>query len=332
MSDNKDLLQILSYGGIGDRLCDIIGSYIISKYLGLKLNVLFNPVIGIKHAWGNTHIFDIRLFDFNNENIKFFNNQNDYKNDYKYYIKIGNASSSSSPYNIYKFIKNFKKDISFEEIINIYCSYAREIIKPSKIIENNIPDNLNNSYGIHLRKTDKVNNKNNNNVDKRHLSNVEEFKIMSNALFNDICKIILTEDNPSFLLTSDENGWKEYFKNELLTFAKNNNKTISFIDVNYDTYDTYDNYNAILDLFCLSKCKKIFQGVKNSTYSNSAAIIGNNELINYSKLLVCYPNCLIQLYYPIIKNNNEIKYNIDYITEILTSCDSGIITNIVEKI
>lgn len=318
MNDNKNLLQILSYGGLGDRLCDIIGSYIISKYLGLKLNVLFNPVIGIKHDWGINNIFDIRLFDFDNIDIIINNNSNDYKNDCKYKIKIGNASASSSPYNIYKFIKNFKKDISFEEIINIYCSYAREIIKPSKIIENNIPDNLNNSYGIHLRKTDKVNNKNH---DMRHLSTIEEFTIMSNALFNDICKIILNESNPSFLITSDENSWKEYFKNELLIFAKNNNKTINFINVNYDNSNTYDNYNAILDLFCLSKCKKIFQDVKYSTFSIVASIIGNNEIINYSHLSEVHKYSLIHLYHPVININNNKNYNIDYINEILILCE-----------
>jgi hypothetical protein len=53
MSDNKDLLLITGYSGIGDRLCDIIGSYIIAKHLGYKLNVIFNPVNGIKHDWGN---------------------------------------------------------------------------------------------------------------------------------------------------------------------------------------------------------------------------------------------------------------------------------------
>ncbi len=170
-----------------------------------------------------------------------------------------------------------------------------------------------------MRKTDKVNN--NNNVDKRHLSTVEEFKIMSNALFNDICKIILIEDNPLFLLTSDENGWKEYFKNELLTFAKNNNKIINFINVNYDNSNTYDNYNAVLDLFCLSKCKKIYQDVKYSTFSIVAAIIGNNELTNYSYLLEDYKYCLIHLYHPIININNDKNYNIDYINEVLTACE-----------
>ncbi len=129
------------------------------------------------------------------------------------------------------------------------------------------------------------------------------------------------EDNPLFLLTSDENGWKEYFKNELLTFAKNNNKIINFINVNYDNSNTYDNYNAVLDLFCLSKCKKIYQDVKYSTFSIVAAIIGNNELTNYSYLLEDYKYCLIHLYHPIININNDKNYNIDYINEVLTACE-----------
>jgi hypothetical protein len=325
---DNNLIQILSYGGVGDRLCDIIGSYIISKYLGYKLNVLFNPVVGTKHDWGINDIFDIRLFDFNNDNIIIFNNENDCKNNYKYFIKIGNASSSSSPYNLYKFINNINKDITFNEIIDNYCIYAKEIIKPSKIIEDNIPENLNNSYGIHLRKTDKVNN---NVHDIRHLSTIEEFNIMSNVLFTDICNIILTEDNPSFLLTSDENNWKEYFKNQLLKFANDNNKTINFINVNYNNSNTYDNYNAILDLFCLSKCKKIFQDVKYSSFSLIASIIGNNEIINYSHLTEVHKYCLTHLYNPVININNSKTYNIDYINEILAACEP-IYSNIIEKI
>ena len=94
-----------------------------------------------------------------------------------------------------------------------------------------------------------------------------------------------------------------------------------FNNYNYDTYDTYDNYNAILDLFCLSKCKKIYQDVKYSTFSTIAAIIGNNELINYSYLLEDHKYCLIHLYHPIININNNKNYNIDYINEVLTACE-----------
>ena len=49
MVDKKDLLLINGYSGIGDRICDIVGPYIIAKYLGYKLNVLLNPVNGNKH-------------------------------------------------------------------------------------------------------------------------------------------------------------------------------------------------------------------------------------------------------------------------------------------
>ena len=231
-------------------------------------------------------------------------------------ISVFSNNNVKEKYNTINCIK--VECIEYKIDIPDYCKYAKEIIKPSKIIENNIPNNLNNSYGIHLRKTDKVNNKNH---DMRHLSTIEEFTIMSNALFNDICKIILNESNPSFLITSDENSWKEYFKNELLIFAKNNNKTINFINVNYDNSNTYDNYNAILDLFCLSKCKKIFQDVKYSTFSIVASIIGNNEIINYSHLLEVHKYCLINLYHPVININNNKNYNIDYINEILTACE-----------
>ena len=213
MSDNKDLLLIIDYSGLGDRLCDIIGSYIIAKYLGYKLNIIFNPVNGSKQEWGINNIFDIRLFDFDNINV--FNNENDInKNNYNY-IKLNIQAISSSPYNIYNFIKNFKKNITLEEIINNYSNYANEIIKPSKKIKDNIPDNLNNTYGIHLRKTDKIGN-----VDIYHgaSSTIEEFDIINNSLLNDIYNIILTENEPSLLITSEDNNWKEYIKNELLIF------------------------------------------------------------------------------------------------------------------
>lgn len=327
MADNKDILLINGYSGIGDRICDIVGPYIIAKYLGYKLNVLLNPVNGNKHEWGITNIYDIRLFDFDNDNdnIKIFNNVNDTDKNYNYYIKLNIHAISSSPYSIYNFIKKFNDNITFEEIINNWNNYANEIFKPSKIIKDNIPENLNNTYGIHLRKTDHIRNYS---IYNGSSTRPDEFNIIINSLFNDISNIILTEDNPSFLLASEDNEWKEYFKNKILTFAKDNNKLINFINLNYDYSNIYDNYNAVLDLFCLSKCKKIFQGVKNSTYSNSAAIIGNTEIINYSNLLVCYSNCLIQLFYPVIKINNERQFNINFINEILSSCDSAIISNI----
>ena len=328
MADNKDLLLINGYSGLGDRICDIVGSYIIAKYLGYKLNVLFNPVIGTKQAWGITHAYDIRLFDFDNKNITVFNNENNINCNYNYFIRLLQNGSSTSPYFIYKFLKKYI-DITFEEIIDNYNNYAKEIIKPSKIIQDNIPENLNNTYGIHLRKTDQICKCD---VYSGSSNTINEFNIICNALFDDIYNIILTEIEPLFLITSEDNEWKEYFKNELLTFAKNNNKIINFINLNYDYSNIYDNYNAVLDLFCLSKCKKIFQGIKYSTFSVSAAIIGNTEIINYTHKLECYNIWLMHIYNPVIKINNKKETNINLITQILINNEPNIYTNIIQNI
>ena len=45
--------------------------------------------------------------------------------------------------------------ISFEEISNDFINQARKIIKPSDIILSKIPENIENAYGIHLRKSDR---------------------------------------------------------------------------------------------------------------------------------------------------------------------------------
>ncbi len=107
-------------------------------------------------------------------------------------------------------------------------------------------------------------------------------------------------------------------------------KIINFINVNYDNSNTYDNYNAVLDFFCLSKCKKIFQGIKYSTFS--AAIIGNTEIINYTHKLECYNIWLMHIYNPVIKINNKKETNINLITQILINNEPNIYTNIIQNI
>jgi hypothetical protein len=54
---------------------------------------------------------------------------------------------------------------------------------------------------------------------------------------------------------------------------------VKFIKLNYTTNQNTD---SVLDLFALSQCKEILQGVKYSTFSMTAAIIGNCKLRNYA--------------------------------------------------
>ena len=306
--------------GIGDRLTDITVLYIICKYLNYKVHIYFNQTICNDVAWSNNSYFDLRLFDFpeNNNNIIVKNNYEDKPNYYNNYIKLPYSASTGCPYNVYKFLKQFIPNLTFEEIISEWGNYAKEIIKPSKIILDKIPDNIENAYGIHLRKSDKLSNEPiNNYTDYRLISMTDEFSIIVNNLIKDITDIILKENEPSFLIVSEDNDWKEYITNILKEYANKNNKTINIININYENPDNINNYSAVLDLFCLSKCKKIFQGDKSSNYSNIAAIIGNNKLMNYSHLLKLSNILYINIYRPIININGKLEYDIDLIEKIL---------------
>ena len=305
--------------GIGDRLTDITVLYIICKYLNYKVHIYFNQTICNDVAWSNNSYFDLRLFDFpENNNIIVKNNYEDKPNYYNNYIKLPYSASTGCPYNVYKFLKQFIPNLTFEEIISEWGNYAKEIIKPSKIILDKIPDNIENAYGIHLRKTDKLSSESfNNYTDYRYVSMTDEFSIIVNNLIKDIYDIILKEDEPSFLIVSEDNDWKEYITNILKEYANKNNKTIIFININYENPDNINNYSAVLDLFCLSKCKKIFQGVKTSNYSNIAAIIGNNKLMNYSHLLKLSNILYTNIYRPVININGKLEYDIDLIQTIL---------------
>ena len=145
----------------------------------------------------------------------------------------------------------------------------------------------------------------------------DEFSIIVNNLIKDIYDIILKEDEPSFLIVSEDNDWKEYITNIFKEYAQKNNKTINIININYENPDNINNYSAVLDLFCLAKCKKIFQGVKTSNYSNIAAIIGNNKLINYSHLLKLNNILYTNIYRPVININGKLEYDINLIEKIL---------------
>jgi hypothetical protein len=65
-------------------------------------------------------------------------------------------------------------------------------------------------------------------------------------------------------------------------------------------------------MFCLSKCKEILQGVKYSTFSILASLLGNNKLRNYSKYTNSYDVCLIHTWSSVIEINNNKNFDIEF--------------------
>jgi hypothetical protein len=289
--DNNVSIKLVN--GLGDKLLDLIGFFVLCKHLNYKPNVSFcnNGYF----SWGNNN-YDIKLFNFNEINIS-----NDKCN---FYVNSPNPSSSLCPYKVYEFIKKHKHDITFEHISNDFVEYSKQIIKPSEIILQNIPNNIENAYGIHLRKSDKLNNTG----DIRHENKINEFVIITNKLLNDVKNIIISEEEPTFLIVSEDNDWKLEIIN-IINKISNNNKPIKIINIDYNNKNKYCNYNSVLDMFCLSKCKEILQGVKYSTFSILSSLLGNNKLRNYSKYTDSYDVCLIHSWSSVIEINNNKNFD-----------------------
>jgi len=297
----NNTISITLVNGLGDKLLDLIGFFVLCKYLNYKPNVTFNN--NSNFAWGNNN-YDIRLFNFNEITIS--------DDKCNFYVNSYNPSSSLCPYKVYEFIKQFLHEITFEMISNDFVEYSKKIIKPSEIILPKIPNNIEKAYGIHLRKSDKLNNIG----DITHENTINEFEIITNKLLDDVKNIIISEEEPTFLIVSEDNNWKV----EIINLINNiSNKQIKILDIDYDNKNNYCNYNSVLDMFCLSKCKEILQGVKYSTFSILASLLGNNKIRNYSKYTDSYEVCLIHSWSSVIEiNNNNKVFDIELNKKVLS--------------
>jgi hypothetical protein len=301
-------VNIRLVNGLGDKLLDLIGFFIICKYLNYTPYVIFSN--DQLFVWGNNN-YDIRLFEFNEITVS------DDKCDF--YINSPNPSASLCPYKVYEFIKEFYPEIIFEQVSNDFVVYSKQIIKPSEIILSEIPNDIENAYGIHLRKSDKV-------YDNCHFTyenTLSDFEIIINNLLEDVKNIIMNENEAKFVIVSEDNTWKKEVSDIIIDIANKNNKIIKIIDVVYKNENNYSNYNSVLDMFCLSKCKEILQGVKYSTFSILASLLGTNKIRNYFDS----PSCLINNWSSVVEINN--KKNFDINLHKISACDAiNIITNI----
>lgn len=255
--------------------------------------------------YGGDNTYDLRLFQEFKDVIV-----SDTK--CQFYMNSPNPGTSTCPYRICWFLRTFFPTLTLEEISEDYIKYAKQLIRPSQIILQDIPEGIENAYGIHLRKTDKVKDYGDTRGDIRHEHTDYEFDILIRHLLEDVTQIIITESSPSFLLVSEDKSWKNKIQLTIESIATKNNKTIQFLSPKYSVEheQEYQNYRSVLDMFCLSKCKDILQGVKFSTFSILAALLGNNKLRNYSKYIDTGNICLIHSWNSVLEINGQLNFDI----------------------
>jgi hypothetical protein len=335
-------LILFCNNGIGDKLLDIIGLSVYSLIQNKECEFILNDFIK-DYNFGMKNYYDIKYFNFNNivvkntyiheknneillvsskfnknsikyNNIALENKPDDYiipdiilnnKNIEYYYHSI-----SYSPVNIQKKLNNF----SLEYISEIYSKFS-ENIKPSDYIESLIPTGLNNSYGVHLRRTDKIKSNIEYNIKKSAYSHIwsnsiDEYNYIIDKTKEYILSIIKKNNNESFFVCSEDEEYKLYFQNWIIE----NSGSIITIN-NKELLNKNDETLPILELFCLSRCKEIIQGVKYSSYSITAALIGKyKKITNFLDIDENFTNI-----FKSVLNINNSKINLDVIYSIINN-------------
>ena len=101
----NNIVNITLANGLGDKLLDLVGFFVLCKHLNYKPKITFDN--NGNFAWGNNN-YDTRLFNFNDIIIS--------DDTCNFYLHSPNPSSSLCPYKVYEFISKFYPEITFEKI------------------------------------------------------------------------------------------------------------------------------------------------------------------------------------------------------------------------
>ena len=291
--------------GIGDKLINIIGGCVYGHYKKIDIKFLLNENI-LYYKFGSNNCYDLSLFSF--DNIQIYNNRNEINmnNEEIFYLNNPDTIVSITPYSIYKKLINEGIETTLEEVSNTFIEYAQKI-KPSRVIEEYLPNEIEKSYGIHLRRSDKIKP----NPDVRHEMTQNENDLLIEELKNEIKRIIERDDDGDliFYISSEDKSYAEYFENEIKKYGNEKGKNVRILKTREDECKNISNFNSILDLFSLSKCKYILQGNKYSAFSVIASLIGNRKLINFSHYLNNHNICIIQLWNSVLFINDSKNFN-----------------------
>jgi hypothetical protein len=337
--------------GLGDKLLDVAGFSTYSLLKNINNTIVFNDIIKY-YDFGMENDYDINLFNFNGINIVNKHEDLNYKinsNDIIYlsekFNKKNNKYNSSGiqnkpeSYKIPNFFKEEKNEIIYYDVVKSYiptilCNEFNNIydlehiskiyinfcenIKPSKYIESLIPNGLENCYGVHLRRSDKI--KSNELMEEKkkinyhiYSNSINEYEYIIDQTKKYIIDIIKDEINSKFFVVSEDFEYKKYFENWII---ENKGNIIQIND-----YDNINNekYFPILELFSLSRCKSIIQSTKYSSFSVLASLMSSNKsIINFmsnDNFLNNFKSCL-NIYYKDKKYYSQIIKNIIDISEI----------------
>jgi hypothetical protein len=281
--------------GLGDRLLDVIGFVALCKKNGVRGSISWADH-NHNFRWGPA-IYDLDLLDFSelSEIVEIKSKGSPIRAWDELFIDNINQSATLSPFNIH--VHREKTDIN--KTVKDFIESAQKI-KVSEKIEKHIFKDLENYIGIHLRRTDKIKQELHGS-NALHETSTKQYENLMKNLLNKIKEDIRSSESDKFYVVSDDIEYKKIFVEKILDIAKTENKEIkvhitSQDDLPENTLKLMGAYE-LYELFSLSKCKKIYQGIKYSTYSLFAALKSQVPIVNFSDhekgwLLYAWVPCL----------------------------------------
>lgn len=271
----QNVLAFRPTSGMGDKLFDTVGFKVLCDYTDQNPQLEWCEKYEIQ-PWGIAQ-FDKRLFDFGMHLI-------DDIHESCQTIQSFNTCVSLSIPKVKSLLKLYHAiDVSYDDLTKAYMTTFRKHIKPSHITLRYIPEGIEKCIGIHLRKSDKIKD----NPDPRHEMLQSEHDDLMQRLHIYIETVIDTMPYEVFyfFVCSEDLEHKNMMKRFIQEKCGCACKTCKFMEPNIPAFmqETYINIAAVVDMFALSQCKCILQGIKYSTFSMAASIIGNTPLHNFGE-------------------------------------------------
>ena len=135
-------------------------------------------------------------------------------------------------------------------------------------LRHTVPGNLREATCVHLRRTDKI-------MQGPVETSEDEWRLLRRRALL-YCAELIRQKDDLFFVVGDERDAVLAFEADLLSRGG------SLVDVQANITRDYPRHaHAVVDLFRLSRCKRVLQVARYSSFSSTAAIIGGGELVNF---------------------------------------------------
>jgi hypothetical protein len=249
--------------GLGDKLFDLVGMLTIGELTHQPAHVY----------WGREGLrwYDTRIIKINHDKHALYAWDGQSKNPNEVIVEWI-YSGRLAPYIIMKML-NYPS----EELAAINRMYLKmlDTISVIPIVENMIPALIENCVGVHLRRSDKVGN-----CDDNTKMSYEDYDSMISAVKEEIKQRIEVGEWTSFFICSEDTAYKVQFEEWL----KQVRADVHIVQLpSARQYESqFNGIGAALDFIALSRCKCVVQGIIYSSFSVLAAIKGRVPLFNFT--------------------------------------------------